>query len=124
MANMWMTYDSIDAGLFSINYMCPVLDNFNDYTSIKFTRWLWYLLLIKILDLVETVIFVLRKKNNQISILHLYHHVSSLFVLGTGPKNCRTYETMHNYNTNDTILHDDLVLIATFDVRFKVQSRR
>lgn len=36
--------------------------------------------LIKIVDLVETGVFVLRKKRNQLSYLHLYHHVSSVLV--------------------------------------------
>lgn len=33
--------------------------------------------MIKLIDLVETGVFVLRKKNRQISFLHLYHHVST-----------------------------------------------
>lgn len=31
--------------------------------------------MIKILDLLETIFFVLRKKQNQVSFLHVYHHV-------------------------------------------------
>lgn len=38
------------------------------------------LYLIKIVDLVETGVFVLRKKHNQLSFLHLYHHISSVLV--------------------------------------------
>lgn len=34
--------------------------------------------MLKILDYVETCVFILRKKNNQVSGLHLYHHVSTL----------------------------------------------
>lgn len=34
----------------------------------------------KIIDLVETVIFVLRKRNRQISFLHLYHHISTVML--------------------------------------------
>ncbi|XP_018364719.1 PREDICTED: elongation of very long chain fatty acids protein 4-like, partial [Trachymyrmex cornetzi] len=43
-------------------------------------RSLWYYFLLKILDYVETGIFVLRKKDNQITALHLYHHVSTLLL--------------------------------------------
>jgi len=39
---------------------------------------LWWTLLVKIIDLIETILFVLRKKNNQISFLHTYHHLSTL----------------------------------------------
>lgn len=37
-------------------------------------------LLLKIFDLVETVLFILRKKDNQVSGLHLYHHVSGVLI--------------------------------------------
>lgn len=36
--------------------------------------------LLKLLDYVETVIFVLRKKNNQVSGLHIYHHVTTSLI--------------------------------------------
>ncbi|KYN02228.1 Elongation of very long chain fatty acids protein 4, partial [Cyphomyrmex costatus] len=63
LANAWLTYQYIDGGLFSTKLMC-----------------VWYYFLLKILDYVETGVFVLRKKDNQITILHLYHHVSTLFI--------------------------------------------
>lgn len=34
--------------------------------------WLYYIA--KIIELLDTVFFVLRKKNSQVSFLHLYHH--------------------------------------------------
>ncbi|XP_078050772.1 very long chain fatty acid elongase 4-like [Augochlora pura] len=40
----------------------------------------WLILLLKIVDLCETVVFVLRKKDNQVSFLHLYHHVSMVLL--------------------------------------------
>lgn len=40
----------------------------------------WLALISKIVDLIETGIFVLRKKEKQISFLHLYHHMSTLFI--------------------------------------------
>jgi len=48
------------------------------------TKCAWYYFLLKILDYVETGVFVLRKKNNQISALHLYHHVSTLMFAWLG----------------------------------------
>lgn len=41
----------------------------------------WYLFCLKIFDCIETCIFVLRKKQNQVSGLHVYHHVSNLIFL-------------------------------------------
>lgn len=31
--------------------------------------------MVKILDLLETIFFVLRKKQNQVTFLHVYHHM-------------------------------------------------
>lgn len=36
--------------------------------------------MLKTIDLIETMVFVLRKKNNQISFLHVYHHISTVLV--------------------------------------------
>ena len=33
--------------------------------------------MMKLIDLIETVMYVLRKKNRQISVLHVYHHIST-----------------------------------------------
>nr|CAD7615637.1 unnamed protein product [Timema genevievae] len=35
--------------------------------------------MLKVLDLLDTVFFVLRKKNNQITFLHVYHHAAMVF---------------------------------------------
>lgn len=34
----------------------------------------WWYFMAKIIELLDTVFFVLRKKNRQISTLHVYHH--------------------------------------------------
>jgi hypothetical protein len=36
--------------------------------------WLYYI--VKIIDLIDTVLFALRKKANQITFLHVFHHSS------------------------------------------------
>ncbi|XP_065212872.1 very long chain fatty acid elongase 7-like [Planococcus citri] len=42
-------------------------------------RICWWTLLLKLAELLETVFFVMRKKQNQVSALHVYHHVSTFF---------------------------------------------
>lgn len=42
---------------------------------------IWWLIFLKLFDYVETCVFVLRKKQNQVSALHVYHHVSNLIFL-------------------------------------------
>lgn len=76
--NIWVVYDAIDAGVFTLKLVCPVIDYSNDYIPMRVVRCFWYYFLLKILDYIETVVFILRKKDNQVSTLHLYHHVSTL----------------------------------------------
>ncbi|XP_029676844.1 elongation of very long chain fatty acids protein 4-like [Formica exsecta] len=52
----------------------------------RLCRTAWYNFLLKIVDYVETAIFVLRKKNNQVSGLHLYHHISTLLFAWAGTR--------------------------------------
>lgn len=71
---------------------------------------LWWVFLLKIADCIETVIFVLRKKHNQVSVLHLYHHVSTIILIWMHVKylagemtsfvtllNCTVHIIMYNY---------------------------
>ncbi|KAG5333026.1 ELOV1 protein, partial [Acromyrmex heyeri] len=41
----------------------------------------WWVLMLKLFDLIETVVFVLRKKDHQISFLHTYHHITTFIYL-------------------------------------------
>ncbi|XP_077267689.1 very long chain fatty acid elongase AAEL008004-like [Temnothorax americanus] len=86
LANVWLIYDIIDAGLFSTHslFVCPKFDYSYNYIPMRLTRCAWYFFLLKIFDYVETIVFVLRKKDNQISGLHLYHHVSTLLLSWAG----------------------------------------
>lgn len=40
--------------------------------------WAWWFIMLRAVEFSETVTFVLRKKQNQVSLLHVYHHISSL----------------------------------------------
>lgn len=41
---------------------------------------MWWFLVLRIYELIETVFFVFRKKWNQITFLHVFHHVSSILI--------------------------------------------
>ena len=66
--------------------------------------------MLKIVDLIETGVFMLRKKENQITILHLYHHLSTFLIalifiryVASGmalffpPLNCAVHVVMYSY---------------------------
>ncbi|XP_076277599.1 very long chain fatty acid elongase 1-like isoform X2 [Lasioglossum baleicum] len=60
--------------------LCYPIDYSMDPILIKMTYTMWIGLLTRLCDLIETVTFVLRKKDRQISFLHLYHHVSVILL--------------------------------------------
>ncbi|GFV73045.1 elongation of very long chain fatty acids protein 4 [Trichonephila clavipes] len=47
----------------------------------------WHLYLIKFVDLLDTVFFVLRKKQNQVSFLHVFHHAGMCLIYFWGLNN-------------------------------------
>ncbi|CAO1442140.1 unnamed protein product [Diamesa hyperborea] len=44
-------------------------------------QWTFFAVMVRIAELLETIFFVLRKKQNQVSILHVYHHTSTILLL-------------------------------------------
>ncbi|XP_072942746.1 very long chain fatty acid elongase 7 [Epargyreus clarus] len=53
---------------------------------LRMLRFLWWTIILKLLELCETVFFILRKKDRQASFLHIYHHISSLIIIWAGTK--------------------------------------
>lgn len=58
-------------------WKCQPVTYHNDAKSIATLTYAYHTFLLKLVELVETVFFVLRKKQGQISKLHVYHHVST-----------------------------------------------
>lgn len=52
--------------------------SFTKMETIKFSGILWYAMFLRWIELLETVFFTLRKKQNQISFLHVFHHVGTM----------------------------------------------
>ncbi|XP_029174303.1 elongation of very long chain fatty acids protein 7-like isoform X2 [Nylanderia fulva] len=55
----------------------------NNPMSLRMAEWIWWMVILKIIELADTVIFIARKKYNQTSFLHVYHHtitVSSVWI--------------------------------------------
>ncbi|XP_035735455.1 elongation of very long chain fatty acids protein 7-like [Vespa mandarinia] len=78
LANSIIIYMFLDAGWYeNIFIYCVPITYSTDPNSMKIALAMWYTMILKMIDLIETGIFVLRKKNNQISFLHLYHHVTT-----------------------------------------------
>lgn len=69
-------------GGFSRDYIwkCVQPDTSNSPAAMSMVHGSYATWLVKCLELIETIFFVLRKKDNQVSVLHIYHHIGA-FVL-------------------------------------------
>lgn len=81
LSNAWIVYTFLECGLFTtISLICGSSERLPTGQSMQIPTTFFWLLLLKVFDLIETMVFVLRKKDRQISFLHLYHHVSTIVV--------------------------------------------
>lgn len=58
------------------SFGCQPVDYSNNPKALRMVRACWLCYLSKIMDLMDTVFFILRKKNNQVTVLHVFHHFS------------------------------------------------
>ncbi|XP_075224416.1 very long chain fatty acid elongase AAEL008004-like [Lycorma delicatula] len=76
LVNMWFVEESFRhiwlKGRYSV--ICEEVDYSDDPIAILVANFSWCFYLTKILDLLDTVFMVLRKKMMQVSFLHVYHH--------------------------------------------------
>ncbi|MBO8666424.1 elongation of very long chain fatty acids protein, partial [Staphylococcus aureus] len=57
------------------------LDVSDDPTALYAAKLVWWTTILKLSEFIETVFFVLRKKQNQVSALHIYHHITTFFLI-------------------------------------------
>ncbi|KAJ8942638.1 hypothetical protein NQ318_013351 [Aromia moschata] len=62
------------------SFGCQPIDYSDNPKAVKLLSGFYWVYLLKMVELIETVFFILRKKFNQVTGLHVYHH-SSTFVL-------------------------------------------
>ncbi|KAJ1526811.1 hypothetical protein ONE63_008381 [Megalurothrips usitatus] len=71
----WLFWEGLDAAwLRDYSYTCQPVDFSNSPKAIRMARAVWMYFIFKIVELLDTLFFVLRKKDSQISFLHMYHH--------------------------------------------------
>uniref|UniRef100_T1D4I5 Elongation of very long chain fatty acids protein n=1 Tax=Psorophora albipes TaxID=869069 RepID=T1D4I5_9DIPT len=54
----------------------------------------WLAMCLRMVEFIETVFFVLRKKQNQVSALHVYHHISTFLIVWWSLKLSLSYQEM------------------------------
>lgn len=70
----------------SYSLRCQPVDYSDDPLAIRMASVCWWYFFSKIIELLDTVFFILRKKNNQITFLHVYHHSTMLINWWLGVK--------------------------------------
>ncbi|XP_002155036.1 very long chain fatty acid elongase AAEL008004 isoform X1 [Hydra vulgaris] len=81
--SIWMLWEFLVSIILdkTFNLLCQhVEENDTRLLTIRLIDVHWWYFFSKFLEFIDTFFFVVRKKNNQISFLHTYHHVSMLLL--------------------------------------------
>ncbi|XP_042337688.1 elongation of very long chain fatty acids protein 4-like [Plectropomus leopardus] len=83
----YMFYEFLDTSRLS-NYslLCQPVDYSNSPLALRMARACWWFYFSKVIELSDTVFFILRKKNNQLTVLHIFHHGPLMFNWWAGIK--------------------------------------
>ncbi|XP_048505417.1 elongation of very long chain fatty acids protein-like [Athalia rosae] len=83
--SMYLVYEGLMAGwLNEYSYTCQPIDFSESPSAMRMAGAGYMYFISKVLELLDTVFFVFRKKQRQVSFLHLYHHVSMLMLTWFG----------------------------------------
>ncbi|CAL7952347.1 unnamed protein product [Xylocopa violacea] len=73
--SVWLFYESMVSGWGGYySFRCQPVDYSNNPRALRMARGCWWYYISKFTELFDTILFVLRKKNNHISTLHVIHH--------------------------------------------------
>ncbi|NXL02902.1 ELOV4 protein, partial [Mesembrinibis cayennensis] len=68
------------------SYLCQPVDYSRSELGMRMARACWWFFFSKVIELLDTVFFILRKKQEQVTFLHVYHHGTMLFNWWSGVK--------------------------------------
>lgn len=73
--SIYLVYEGGMAGWFTTyKWTCEPIDKADSPLALRIATAVWLYYMAKITELLDTVFFILRKKYNQVTFLHLYHH--------------------------------------------------
>ncbi|XP_011173726.1 elongation of very long chain fatty acids protein AAEL008004 isoform X2 [Solenopsis invicta] len=71
----WLFYECLMGGWWDqYSFRCQPVDYSNSPTAIRMVHASWWYYFSKFTEFIDTIFFVLRKKNNHVSTLHVIHH--------------------------------------------------
>ncbi|XP_035401849.1 elongation of very long chain fatty acids protein 7-like isoform X3 [Cygnus atratus] len=92
MLSSYMFYEFlVTSVLDDYSYLCQPEDNSRSLTAFpcdarQMARVCWWFFFSKVIELLDTVFIILRKKQEQLTFLHVYHHGTMLFNWWSGVK--------------------------------------
>lgn len=73
--SLYMFYEHLMSGWFwDYSFKCQPVDYSNDDKAMRMATLCWWYYISKLSEFADTLFFVLRKKDSQVTFLHLYHH--------------------------------------------------
>lgn len=102
--NAYISYEFLMTSWFSWSFskICMPVEH-GTATSDRLAAAVWWFTFSKSIELIDTVFFMLRKKNNQITFLHLYHHFTMPLIWYLGVKYVPGGESYFSASINSTI---------------------
>lgn len=92
------------------NLVCQLVDTSNNEYELRIANVVWWYYVSKCMEFMDTFFFILRKKENQLSFLHIYHHSTMFCVWWAGTRfvpggsvlsavmvNCFVHVLMYSY---------------------------
>ncbi|XP_028832682.1 ELOVL fatty acid elongase 8a [Denticeps clupeoides] len=77
---------TVTSWLANYSLLCQPVDYSHSPLGIRMAKVCWWFYFSKVIELFDTVFFILRKKNNQLTFLHVYHHATMIFNWWAGVK--------------------------------------
>lgn len=75
--NFHITYELLSASWkLNYSYSCQKVSYTRDPDEMRIASALWWYYISKMVEFLDTIFFILRKKNNQVTFLHVYHHAT------------------------------------------------
>ncbi|XP_053159960.1 elongation of very long chain fatty acids protein 7 isoform X4 [Hemicordylus capensis] len=73
--SVYMTYEFLMSGWATgYSFGCDIVDYSSSPMALRMVNVCWLYYFSKFIELLDTVFFVLRKKNGQVTFLHVFHH--------------------------------------------------
>ncbi|XP_063705645.1 very long chain fatty acid elongase 7-like [Culicoides brevitarsis] len=82
-----LVYEGLEGGWRKhYNFTCEPVDYSDNPRAVRMLSAVWFYYMCKLIELLDTVFFVMRKKQNQVTFLHVYHHTMMPFAGFIGTK--------------------------------------